>query len=164
MIEQSKDSLKDRKLTKFIFLGEKRIRVVRPKGIIKLSDKAEIYGDSSLKLHFDSETLEKYQDNALLILRKKKKGEYYTQQLPPKWFDDSRVRRLAGAILWEQTFKEDNVQKEADFMKSELQLENDLPYEALKHQFLTSKLPSLRIKDIKRLIQLWEQHSRKSLK
>ncbi len=160
-MRQTKDYLKNRKLSKYILLGEKKIKVFRPKEIVKLSKDGEIYGDVRLlDFEFEQKTIDKYQDSALLVLKSKVKGlKYYFQEVPPKWFDDSRMHRLASAIIFEQTFERDGVQDEKSFMKEGLELEKDLPYEALKEMFLKSKKPKLRIADLNRLIQLWEQES-----
>jgi hypothetical protein len=161
-MEETAKSIKDRKLSKYILLGEKKIKVFRPKQIVKLHDEAQIYGDIRLKEEsFDQKTVDAFRDSVLLMLKSKVKGQrYYLQQLPKKYFDDSRMQRLAGAILFEQNFKEDGVQSEVSFMKSELELDIDLPYEALKEKFLTSNSPKLMIADINRAIQVWEQQSR----
>jgi len=162
-MEETSKAFRDRKLTRYINLGAQKIKIYRPRTIVKLADNAEIYGDGRLfnQLDFDKETLDRYQDTALLIFKSKmKKQKYYTQEVLPKWFESSRMKRLAGAILWEEVYKKEGVQDEVSFMKEELDLETHYPYEHLKQLFLNSKKPSIRISDLKRLVQIWEQESR----
>lgn len=154
-----------RKLNRYIKLGKDKVKLHRPKGIDKLTDAAEIYGDIKLlgKLEFDEETLKRYKDNTLVVFRSKRKGEkYFFQTIPQNYFEESRVRRLAGAILWEQ-INEDNPrggQDEMSFLENELQLEKPYPYETLKEMFLKSVKPSIKISDIKRLVQILEEEAR----
>ena len=162
MIRETRKYLKDRKLSKYIRLGSENIKVYRPTTIVKLTKDAEIYGDGRFlnQLEFDKDTLAKYQDTALLLLKSKmKKQKYYIQEVLPKWFDSSRIKRLAGAVLWEEVYKEEGVQDEVSFMKQELGIEKNYPYDYLKQLFLNSKKPSIRIADLKRLIQIWVEEN-----
>lgn len=159
---ETRQSLKDRKLNKYIYLGAKKIKVFRPKEIVKLSESAEIYGDKRIdNLIFPPDVIEKYQDTALLLLkRKSKEGKFYQQEIPPKYFQDSRMHRLASAIMFNDLYKDEGVQDDHSFMKDELGITSNYPHSELKKMFLESKKPSIRIADLKRAIQIWEQESR----
>lgn len=156
--------IKDRKLTKYICLGEKRKTVLRPKEIVRLVQGYEVYGDARFlgQMTVPKQQLDKWKEEnkTMLYLRTKrtKKGFYIFHAIESSWFNDSRRHRLAASIAHMGLNK--NNEDEISFMKSELQLESHVSYGALKEMFLKSEKESLKITDLKRLIQIWEDKAR----
>ena len=160
----SSEFIKKRKLAKYICLGEKRKKVLRPKEIVRLVDNYEVYGDNRFvgMMNIPKEQLDQWKANqqTVLYLRTKrtKKGFYIFHLVDNKWFLGSRKHRLAASIA--HMGLSENNEDEISFMKSELGLKIHVSYEALKDMFLKSDKESLKITDLKRLVQIWEDKAR----
>lgn len=155
-----------RKLSKYISLGSGKQKVLRPREIVKLYDKYDVYGDVRIlklinegKFSIKEETLLEVKQRDLTLLLLRQKGKYFFHQIERVWFGDSRKHRLASAIAYAGLSKDN--EDEVSFMKSELGLPSYVSYEALKAMFLESTKVELMIKDILRLIQILEQQSKR---